>query len=370
MDIVRKTLKFGLSGRRAARIAATGVVAATLLSLFSVPFSGARAQSDVLTVRGAVVSNTGQPVAGAFVAIGGTAIRADEQGRYQAQTTPAVQIEATAWAPGFVQQSLYFRSRGSGELSGVVSIDFSGQFALHSALANPSAGATLSGLPITMSAQVHVAHVRGVSRVPLEPVAAVTLPNGHVKSFPLRTANGTFTATVRFKSNGAYQIELSATSGLPVFNVTVFHGVAPFPPRSLIVPPDPTGATGPQLARFGLSLINRARSRAGLQPLSLQPNITAAAAAHTTDLARYGYFMSHPHIGSDGSTPFQRVHRFDPHIMAVGEAVAEGSTVGMIVQSLLNSPAHRAILLGHFRWVGVSVTSTGGLVLMTVDVAR
>jgi uncharacterized protein YkwD len=251
-----------------------------------------------------------------------------------------------------------------------VSLDFSGQFALHSALANPAAGATLTGLPITTSAQIHVAHVHGVSRVPLEPFAAVTLPNGRVKSFPLRAANGTFATTVRFKSKGAYQVELSATSGLPVFNVTVFHGVAPFPPRSLTFPPDPTHATNAQLARFGLLLINRAREQAGLLPLSLQTNLAAAATAHTADMARYGYFMSHPHIGSDGSTPFQRIRRFDPHVIAVGEAVAEGSTIGLIVQSFLNSPTHRAILLGHFRWAGVSVTSAGGLLLVTVDVAR
>jgi uncharacterized protein YkwD len=52
------------------------------------------------------------------------------------------------------------------------------------------------------------------------------------------------------------------------------------------------------------NLINQARSEAGLPPLSVNPQLTAAAQGHSIDMACHGLLS---HSGSDGSSPSQRV---------------------------------------------------------------
>jgi uncharacterized protein YkwD len=57
-------------------------------------------------------------------------------------------------------------------------------------------------------------------------------------------------------------------------------------------------------------------------------------------------------------------------LYGAGEAVGEASTVGTVIAEFLQSPSHRAILLGRYRWAGIGVSRTNGALLVTVDLAR
>ena len=52
------------------------------------------------------------------------------------------------------------------------------------------------------------------------------------------------------------------------------------------------------------NLINGARAEAGLSPLTVNPQLAAAAQGHSIDMACHGLIS---HSGSDGSSPSQRV---------------------------------------------------------------
>jgi uncharacterized protein YkwD len=66
--------------------------------------------------------------------------------------------------------------------------------------------------------------------------------------------------------------------------------------------------------------INAARARRGLSPVELNPQLTAAAARHTRDMAR----QQRPwHWGSDGSSPLERATRAGYGGRFLGELVSE-----------------------------------------------
>ena len=66
-------------------------------------------------------------------------------------------------------------------------------------------------------------------------------------------------------------------------------------------PKDPAALD--EARRYALSLINRDRKAAGLQPVELDPIASEAAQRHARDMAKHGFTA---HWGSDGSVPEQR----------------------------------------------------------------
>jgi uncharacterized protein YkwD len=114
--------------------------------------------------------------------------------------------------------------------------------------------------------------------------------------------------------------------------------------------------------RLVLELTNAARAhdrRCGWRrfprapPLSLAPALTRAARAHSRDMAAHSLFS---HIGSDGSSPAQRVTRAGYSWSRVGENIASGiGTARQVVSGWLSSPHHCAnIMTADFRQMGVA----------------
>ncbi len=92
-----------------------------------------------------------------------------------------------------------------------------------------------------------------------------------------------------------------------------------------------------------LNIVNSERGRAGLSPLRLHSQLTAAAQAHSNDMARH-HFMSH--TGSDGSSPFDRMKRHGYNFRRAGENVAAGQTSPQdVMRAWMNSSGHRANIL-------------------------
>lgn len=108
-----------------------------------------------------------------------------------------------------------------------------------------------------------------------------------------------------------------------------------------------------------LALVNQARARNGLPPLTLDNRLVAAAREHAVDMAR-GRFCRHN--GRDGSKARDRMRRNGyPYNNWAGEnIICSRRSAEAMVQWWLNSPPHRRnILHGHFRHIGVGVSMNG-----------
>ena len=135
----------------------------------------------------------------------------------------------------------------------------------------------------------------------------------------------------------------------------------------------PAAFAAPQ-ATTGLSLlqaVNTARKAYGLRPLRLDPSLTEAARAHTSDMLRHDYFA---HGNFSG-----RMAAFHVSMHTAGENLAWGTgpygQAGEVVQAWLASPEHRANLLAAgFSRIGIGLArgtflGSGGATVVTADFA-
>ena len=113
------------------------------------------------------------------------------------------------------------------------------------------------------------------------------------------------------------------------------------------------------LANQILAQMNAVRAQYRLAPLRLSARLGAAAAAHSTQMGRHGYFS---HNSANGSAFWRRIQRYyrsgGYRLWAVGENLlwsSPGVDAGVAVQMWMNSAPHRENLLSpRWRDVGVS----------------
>ena len=132
-------------------------------------------------------------------------------------------------------------------------------------------------------------------------------------------------------------------------------------------PPQAGPNTGDASAIVGL--INTERARAGLAPMVWHDQLTAAALAHSTDMASMNRMT---HTGSDGSDGGLRLTRAGFVWRAWGENVAAGyATVQSVFSGWMASAGHRAQILGDYAYMGLAAAaSSNGTVYWTLDFAR
>lgn len=103
---------------------------------------------------------------------------------------------------------------------------------------------------------------------------------------------------------------------------------------------------GDRLIRQVLTLTNLYRQEAGLQPLRLNSTLNAAAHTHSLDMATQDFFG---HVGSNGSTVFNRLDTAGYDYTTAGENIAAGfTTAKTVVDAWMNSPTHRQNILTPF----------------------
>jgi uncharacterized protein YkwD len=113
------------------------------------------------------------------------------------------------------------------------------------------------------------------------------------------------------------------------------------------------------LERGLLAAINGLRARRRLPRLREAPGLRRAAATHSLEMARLGYFE---HESADGTGFWRRIARFYPHrgfrTWNVGENLASASptlNIGETVSDWLDSPGHRQNLLDpDWREAGIA----------------
>lgn len=100
-----------------------------------------------------------------------------------------------------------------------------------------------------------------------------------------------------------------------------------------------------------MQLINNQRANNGLPPLRVDSRLVQAARRHSQDMANNNFFS---HYGSDGSSPFDRIRDAGYSFRTAGETIAGGYiSPESAVNGWMNSPGHRAILLGNYDDIGV-----------------
>lgn len=96
----------------------------------------------------------------------------------------------------------------------------------------------------------------------------------------------------------------------------------------------------PEVAR---EAINAYRQKHGLKPLKIDAALTAAAKAHSRDLAKWDRIS---HFGSDGSNPWDRVKRTGYNARVAAENVGTGQvTFDEVMKGWKESPGHNKNLL-------------------------
>jgi uncharacterized protein YkwD len=110
-------------------------------------------------------------------------------------------------------------------------------------------------------------------------------------------------------------------------------------PRLYTIRPQDTG----KVTFSMLDAMNELRTAAGVQPLQLNAQLTAAAATHARDMS----VQNRPwHFGSDGSSPIERVQRTGYPGRMIGENISE--TYENEVETLaawMDMPETRAVIL-------------------------
>lgn len=122
---------------------------------------------------------------------------------------------------------------------------------------------------------------------------------------------------------------------------------------SLTTPAQPVQPTGfSPIAEQVVALTNAHRQQAGLKPLQLNLALTAAAQAHSEDMALNDFFS---HTGSNGSRAFDRITNAGYQYEIAAENIAVGyATPNSVVQAWMNSPGHREnILYPDLKEIGI-----------------
>lgn len=105
-------------------------------------------------------------------------------------------------------------------------------------------------------------------------------------------------------------------------------------------------------------VVNEQRAAEGLRALSHDRRLARAARRFSATMVRQGFF---DHVSPSGSTLSQRARAAGWSGSALGETLGWGAgtlaTPAAIVTGWMNSPPHRAILLGGFRKIGLGVAS-------------
>ena len=109
-----------------------------------------------------------------------------------------------------------------------------------------------------------------------------------------------------------------------------------------------------------LNLMNRTRRSAGLAPLAMVDGARRVARSWSAAMAAEGELSHNPNLLSQLEQHFREFHR-------AGENVGRGNNPGEIHTAFMNSPGHRANILGEFRYAGVGVVHSGGRMWVTVD---
>ncbi|GAB3195297.1 uncharacterized protein YkwD [Pontibacter aydingkolensis] len=113
----------------------------------------------------------------------------------------------------------------------------------------------------------------------------------------------------------------------------------------------------PELETKMLELLNQERIANGLKPLQADTALRSVARQHSTDMFRRGYFS---HYSPEGYDAGDRIREAGVRFLVSGENLALAPTLTIAHEGLMDSPGHRANILGaRYSRVGIGVMKGG-----------
>jgi len=346
-------------------------VITALLVQFGTSASQARTAHDQLTLSGQVCArDTGKPIAGAQIGADNQWTRAGADGSFQLSLEPAEHVFLRAAAAGYQSSDLVTVSAaGGGELSGPAAFSFCGNLALAGAFTSADNAVKLVPVDQLQSVSPHNVELIGSTTDAVESNAAIQLPNGRVILSPLQIQGKVLICEVPIHYGpGRYLVEINAAAGFALIKLPLFAGVGYQPPTAPpLYAPDTSGLTIGQVRALAFKDINQQRALGKLPPLKEDARLMSETQAHSDDVAAGGFISRHAHIGSNGSTPAQRVKAAGVTYQSIAEDIGLGQTMGEIIYGLMDSPAHRWAIMGNFTKVGIGVARLNDNYTLTVD---
>ncbi len=172
------------------------------------------------------------------------------------------------------------------------------------------------------------------------------------------------------------------STATPIPSPAATFTVAPRPvviPTQVIAPMTPNGCaiTADEISaeQTLLSLLNSHRQAAGVAPLNFNAALANEARAHSCDMALH-HLISH--TGSNGSSPFQRIHAAGINYRSAGENIGTASGFGLLGGIKLNDNAmmaepltqydhHWNIINAGYNQVGIGIYFSNGTEWLTED---
>jgi uncharacterized protein YkwD len=181
--------------------------------------------------------------------------------------------------------------------------------------------------------------------------AAVTGPGTYAFVLSSTSSDG-LTFRSRQATSGRPYLEFISTGTLPTPDAGTPPVVDAGTPDA---GPAPTGCAGvgSTLECEAFALINQQRAVNGLAPYAFNAKLRNASVFHNNWMTAYNCF-AHVCTGEPGVGT--RITNAGYNWSTYGETIAAGyGTAAAVVNGWMNSPGHRAILLGNYRDIGVAV---------------
>jgi len=188
------------------------------------------------------------------------------------------------------------------------------------------------------------------------PELAHMLPDGRTGREPLGEGKA-FGRTVLLAERGRHRIEVLAQGpegSIVLANFPVFVGVPVDEKAEADAPPGPA-VRADEVRDALLALINAARARAGLDPVSPDPVLDEAARRHSEDMCDNGFIA---HVSPTAGGTDERLARAGIVAILAAENVGKGYGAEELHGGFMDSPGHRgAVLLDRATHVGIGVAA-------------
>lgn len=200
-----------------------------------------------------------------------------------------------------------------------------------------------------------------------QPRVVLTTPQGTAIEAKVSTEGRRFATGLRCEARGRYQVEVLGDAGhgpTVLANFPWYCEEAPPPLPTQPVPRAGSAAaaswTDARAAESEIfALLNEERRRAGLEPVTSDEKLVAAARAYSEEMATHRFIA---HVSPRTGTPADRVKRAGVPALIVTENLAQAGSPREAHASLMNSPGHRANVLDpRLQRVGIGAQEVVGV---------
>lgn len=150
-------------------------------------------------------------------------------------------------------------------------------------------------------------------------------------------------------------VPVSTTAPAPTTKPTTTPAPAPKPTTTPAPAPTTAGMTAEEQQM--LNLVNAERAKNGLAPLKADATLTKVARAKSQDMITNKYFA---HQSPTYGSPFDMMKSFGVTYRSAGENIAGNQSVTAAFQAWMNSPGHKANILGaQYNYTGIGIVHGG-----------